>query len=127
MKSLVKLFLALIVATFSAVVWAQTEPVSYDEFVAFLLQSMGGFKGASTMAAVALVVQILMKLIQTNAGELLGKWKLLTVSLLSLVGGVLALKLTGLTWGASLLHSATLASLQVFLHQGYKQFIEKKE
>jgi hypothetical protein len=130
MKNFTNVFLAVLLFGFAGFCFAQdgtTEPVSYDVFVAFLLQSLGGFKGAGSLAVVAGVIQILMKLFQTSAGELLGKWKLLAVALLSLAGGMLALKLSGVSWSAAALHGTSLAAAQVFLHQLYKQFIVKSD
>ena len=129
LKNLFSVLLTVLLFCFAGLAFAQAvDPaVSYDEFFAFLMKSLGGFKGAGALGTVALVVQLLMKLFQTQAGELLGKYKLLAVLGLTLVGGVITLKLTGVSWGASLLHSATLAAAQVLIHQLYKQFLDKKK
>lgn len=78
------------------------------------------------LAVVGVLVQAVMLLLRTPAvvkviGEKTGKWRLLAVSFLSLVGGVAALRSQGMDWGASLAHSSTLAAFQVFLHSLYKE------
>ncbi|NBW99056.1 hypothetical protein EBR03_05745 [bacterium] len=80
------------------------------------------------LAVVGVVVQAVMLLLRTPAvvkiiGEKTGKWRLLAVSFLSLVGGVAALKAQGMDWGAALAHSSTLAAVQVFLHSLYKELM----
>jgi hypothetical protein len=80
------------------------------------------------LAVVGVVVQAVMLLLRTPAvvkiiGEKTGKWRLLTVSFLSIVGGVAALRAEGLGWGTALAHSSTLAAVQVFLHSLYKELM----
>jgi hypothetical protein len=100
-------------------------PLSTDEFLGALLASLGGLKGASTMGIVVIAVQLLMKLAMTKAGDLAGKWKLTIVFLLTLVSGVLGLVYKDhLSIAAALLHSTTLAALQVLAFQVIKQFSE---
>lgn len=74
----------------------------------------------SSLAIVAALVQLVMLVLKTRLGEFAGKWRLLAVSLLSVVGGVVALRMQGIEWGPSLTHASTLAAFQVFLHQLYK-------
>jgi hypothetical protein len=130
-----KLFLSFVfMMLFPFMVFAEDAPVVVpnQEFLGFLIQSIGGFSGASTLVAVGLVVQILMKFIGTPWADLLfgaasGKWKLLIVAVLSLAGGVLGLMTAGgLTLGAALVHSATLTAVMVLFNQVYKQFILKE-
>lgn len=75
----------------------------------------------SSLAIVGALVQLVMLLLKTKLGEMAGKWRLISVSLLSVVGGVLALKVQGVDWAQSLTHASTLAAFQVFMHQVYKQ------
>lgn len=96
-------------------------PPSGDEWAA-LLASLGGLKGAGVLGIVAIVVQGLMLAARQFLVNVAGKWKFALVSGLSLVGGILALKLTGIDWVAALMHSSTLAAAQVFLHQMILQF-----
>lgn len=103
------------------------------DFLQFLIQSLGGLKGAGTLAIVGVVVQVVIKFLSTPwSGELFkkltGAKKLLIVTGLSLVGGVVGLMLppTSLTLGAALVHSTTMTAFMVFANQAYKQLVEKK-
>jgi hypothetical protein len=91
-----------------------------------LVESLGGLKGAGTLAIVAFLVQLIMLLLRTQLGEFAGRWRLLAVLGLTMVGGVLGLKMQGMEWVAALMHSTTLAAAQVFGHQAFKQFAKKK-
>lgn len=99
-------------------------PPTADEFGA-LLASLGGLKGASFVAIAVVVVQGIMLLLRSKLGEMAGKYRLLIVYLLSVVGGVLALRIAGVDLGAALLHTQTLAALQVLVNQVIKQFFQK--
>lgn len=100
-------------------------PPTQSEWSAFL-EGLGGIKGASTLAIVALVVQGLMLALKSGLGSLTGKLQLVLVYGLTLVGGVVALKVQGMDWGSILIHSSTMSAVQVFLHQIYKQFLVKE-
>lgn len=105
-------------------------PVSSDEFIQLLLNSLGGLKGASGLAVTMVVVQLVMAFLRTPIADSLfgkpsAKLRLVIVSALTVVGGVVALKISGLSTGAALVHASTMAYLQVFLHNLYSNFIEK--
>jgi len=122
-------FLSLLLLPFA--VFAQAGEITDLEFLQNLLSFVGGLKGAGTMAAVAGGVQIVMQLLKTGffsklVPKLNGTKKILIVSGLTLVGGVLALMSSGQELVASLLHSTTLAALQVFANQLYQQFAKKE-
>lgn len=102
------------------------------DFIKLLITSIGGLKGASNLAIVAVVIQLLLKLIDLPAfGKIFSNFsaagKLLLVSGLTMVLGPISLILEGVPLGAALVHSATLSALTVFVHQVYKHFIEKKD
>lgn len=103
------------------------------EFIKLLLESMGGLKGASTLAIVGIVVQLLIKALNLPiVGKLFsessGKVKLVIVSGLTLIGGVVGLMtVEGLTVGAALIHSTTLAAFMVFANQIYQHFAPEKK
>lgn len=107
------------------------EPVpeaSFDEFFSLLWKSLDELKGAGILTSVTIITQLVMKLVQTKAGELLGKYKLLLVSLLTLILGVTGLMTqSGMDLVTALLHSSTFTAAQVFIHQLYKQFFEKED
>lgn len=96
-------------------------PPSIDELAA-LLTSLGGLKGAGALAVAAVVVQGLMLALRSKLGEVAGKWRLLLVYLFSVVSGVVALRISGVDLSAALLHTQTLAALQVLAHQCIVQF-----
>jgi type IV secretory pathway VirB2 component (pilin) len=113
--------LVLFVISFAAL--AQGEvivPPTGDELVK-LLQSIGGAVGAGTLAIVAVVVQGVLLFFRSSFAKFAGIWQLVIVNGLTLAVGVVALKAQGVEWSAALLHSQTLAALQVLVHQVWKQ------
>lgn len=108
---------------------AQDRFVEYptDLWLQDIINSMKGLSGMSALGIVAVFVQLLMKGFKTKFGKYAGKWRLLAVYFLTLVGGVLALKITGIGWLSAAVHANTLAAGQVLVHQIYKQFFEKKD
>lgn len=138
MKEIVKKLSFAIMAVFAVFMisvssFAQEVVIPTNDFIMMLLESIGGMKGASTLAIVFAVVQILLKFLNT---ELFGKWfkdmkgstKLTIVLALTMISGVLSLMTVGgLTLGAALLHSTTLASFSVLANQLYKQFVVKED
>ena len=104
-----------------------------SDFSQFLINSLGGLKGASALAIAAFVVQVLLKLLDMDVVEnWLGKsfsdwsgaWKLVVISGLTLVSGVLGLMVMGhVSLGAALIHSTTLTAFMVFANQIYQHVI----
>jgi len=98
-----------------------------DLFLSSLVISIGGLKGASVLAAVVILTQLVIKFLGTRWDPLAGQWKLLAVSAFTIVAGVSGLMLTDhLTFMAALLHSSTLATFQVFAHQVVTQITESQ-
>lgn len=89
-----------------------------------LIQALGGLKGAGILAIVAVVIQALMFFFRTSLADFAGKWKIVIVTGLSLIGGVVGLRLTGVDWLAAIVNSGTLAAAQVFAHQLITQLTE---
>ena len=115
------------VLAFSSVPVDLSQEVPVQDFLAFLIQSMGGMKGASTLAVVAIILQGALILFRTSLlDKFSGKYKLLIVYALSLVGGIVALMTQGIDFNAALIHSNSLAAYQVFFHQVIKHVAEKK-
>ena len=113
------------VAAVTAAADAVTPPTA-DDFTKFMA-AIGGMKGAGTMGIVIVVVQGLLLALRSQLGSIAGKWRLVAVSLLTLVAGVIGLKVTGMDWMGALMNSASLAMFQVFFHQAKKQFIDKTD
>ena len=103
-----------------------------QDFIKYLLASIGGWKGLGAWGLAGLITQLLGAFLMSplfatlvglkqSLAEWAGKWKLRIVCGLSLVSGICLLVATGLDWSAALVHSSTLAAFQVFLHQVWKQ------
>lgn len=124
------LFPILVLAQVVAPVDPSIPAVTHDEFLAFLLQSMGGLKGLSALGFAGLLVQSCLKFLGTDwAGKVLngvsGTVKLGIVSLLAISGGILALMTTGgLTFAAAAVHATTLTTYMVFANQWFKKLRE---
>lgn len=129
---------------FSTIVYAQevvqqmpdlapvVQEVSMFDFLTLLFQSLNGLKGASALGAAGILVQLVLAFSKTSmAGmvfkKLSGGMKLVVVTGLTVVAGVVSLMLAGITLPAALVHSSTLAAFSVFGHQAYKEFFEKKK
>jgi len=102
-------------------------PLATEDFLKALMDSVGGMKGLGSMGLVALIIQLMMLFFRTKLATFAGKWKLMIVYGLSMVGGILAMKVNGADWGAALVHANTLAAGQSWVHQLWKQFVEKKD
>src|SRR3954466_424795 len=101
-------------------------PPSGADFQA-LFASLGGLAGMKALAIVAVVIQAMMLLVRSQAGELLGKYRFLIVYAGSMILAPIALISSGVSVGAAFVHANTLAAIQVFLNQIFKQFIVKKD
>lgn len=130
-KTLTKILALLAVLFLPLLALAQAEPASLPselttaQALAQLLQALGGLKSATVLGIVGLVIQAGLLFFRTQLANFAGKWKLVIVTGLSLVGGVVTLVSLGTPWLAALSSSATLASLQVFGNQLWKQLSEK--
>lgn len=106
--------------------------VTNDEFINLLVTSIGGIKGASTLAIVLIVVKLLAKFLSTEwAGKLFKKLsdraKFTIITGLNVVIALLGLMTVGgLSFGAAIVHSTVIAALSVFLNQGYKVYFGSK-
>lgn len=100
-------------------------PVTAGDWDAFLA-AIGGARGAGVMGVIVAVIQVLLLVLKSPLGWLAGPYKLLLITVLTLFLGVTGLKLDGFDWQTALMHSTTLASFQVFLHQMWKQMLEAK-
>lgn len=106
-------------------------PVPVDpnqDFINLLIQSIGGLKGASTLVIVGVAVQLLLKLMNTTWIKLDASIKLLAVSGLGVVGGVVGLMVppNNLPIGAAIVHATTLTAFMVFFNQIYQKWLAPK-
>lgn len=105
-------------------------PVCTDgmDFFACLGASVGSFNGASTLLIVAIVVQLLIKLLSSNVldnifGAMDGWLKLTIVSGLTLLLSVVGLMYSsGMSIVAALTSGTVLSALMVFANQIYQHF-----
>jgi hypothetical protein len=130
-----KLFTFLFVFCFmSLALFAQSvlEPMPEQDYMSYILKTLSTAGQLKGLALVAVIVQLIMNSFRTNAViNLLGgklkpsvQWTL--VALLNLVGVIVVLKDQQISWPAIFVHANTLAAWQVFYHQGYKLYLEKK-
>jgi len=96
-------------------------PPTSEEISAFLTM-LGGLKGAGTLAIIMVIVQGLAILFRSSLGTIAGIYRLLVVNGLTLLLGIIALKMQGMEWAAVLLNSQTVVAIQVFLHQVFTQY-----
>jgi len=134
-----KFFAVLCVLLFSVVGFAQeaatlvmspdlTQTVEVQDFLKFLVESLGGVKGASSLAIIALVVQAVLLLVRMKFADKVTKgYKLIIVYSLSMIGGILALMSQGVDLQTALFHANSLAAYQVLFHQAIKIYADKKD
>lgn len=130
MRPLFFLFLLIIFAV-SGLAIAQvpgevTPPVTAGEWDAFLA-AIGGVRGAGVMGVIVAVIQTLLLVLRSPLGFLAGPYKLILIAALTMFLGVSGLRVEGFDWQTALMHSTTLTSFQVFLHQLWKQMVEAKQ
>lgn len=94
-----------------------------DEWVQFLM-SLKGWQGFSTLGIAAAVVQGALFIFRSQFFGLDGKQKIVIVQALTIVAGVIGLRIQDFDWFSSIIHANTLGAIQVFLHQLYKQFTD---
>lgn len=104
-----------------------SQEVPNEEVLSALLALVGGVKGASGLAIVALSVQLLMKFFGSSLANFAGKYKLLIVSVLSLGGAVVASMVQGSSLVNALVNGSVLTAVQVLGSQVYIQFFKKGE
>lgn len=97
------------------------ETVTTEGFLLQVLTFATTLKGLTTAAIAAGVAQLVVVLGKTPLANVAGKWRLVLVSLVSVVALVLASVATGQPVEAALAASPALASVQVFVHQLWKQ------
>lgn len=120
------LFVLILIPVFS---WAQdivTTAPSSDEITGLIkvLSSLGGAKGAAIVLAVVQALMLVSRL--TFMDNILGAYKLLILTVLTVVSVVVAQIATGgLSVGSALISASALMAYQVLFNQVYKQFFVK--
>lgn len=132
MKKYLLLAIALFGALFGVLCFGQESvPMPPQDFLLLLIQSIGGLKGASALVIAGTITQLLIKALSLSFVDgwftkIAGAGKLIIVYGLTLVSGVLALMMTGVSLGAALVHSTTLSALMVFMNEIYKHFVKEQ-
>jgi len=104
-----------------------TTELDTESFLAAAMTALGSWKALGAMGLAAMLSQLMMLFLRTPLASFAGKYKLVAIYVLSIISGLLTLKVSGMEWGAAALHTQTLAALQVFANQIYKQFIQKAD
>lgn len=124
MKGLKKLFsLHLVMLSFVflfslAALANEVVPPSGDELQAYLALLIGGSQGKPIGLWIAVVAtQGVALLFRSQLGAFAGIWRMLIISGVAIVTGVLSQVLQGMSWPMALMHSTVIAAVQVFVHQ----------
>lgn len=122
----IKMFM-MIMFMVPAIAFAQDAAIPTDQFLMYLLQSLGGLKGASALAIIGLVVQIIVKFLNSDLSNQVfknfsGFGKLVSISALTIVSGVITLIIQGMSPLAAIFHSTTLAAIMVLVNQFAQQY-----
>lgn len=102
------------------------DPVATETWLLQVLNFASTVKGMSALALAAGVTQLLMVGFKTPLASFAGKFRLIAVATFSAVSLVLASMAMGLDLGAAIGQAPVLTSLQVLLHQIWKQFFLKE-
>lgn len=111
----------------TTVVLAQDATVPASDFIADLIKAITSSKGLSTMAIVAVVVQLLIKFMNTDWANSLfkslsGAMKLVVVHGLTLIASVVGMMLQGSTLLQALSSGVILTALMVYGNEIYQNF-----
>ena len=104
-----------------------TDIVLRQQDVDLFLSSLNGVQGAGALGVTVLIVQTLILVFKSQFLKLKKQYKILSVTLLTMIVGVLSLKISGLDWASCFLHSTTLSAAQVFAHNFLKSFLKGNE
>lgn len=90
-----------------------------------LLARLRNKSGLQLLTYVAITVQILLLAGRAFLQKVAGIYRVLIMNALTLVGGIIFLRLQGMDWISAALHSQTTAMAQVYFHQFFKQTLKK--
>lgn len=84
------------------------------------------FTQGGILGIAILITQVVDRIVDSQFGDLAGKWKLTIVAFTSMVAALLGQIATGQTWQQALMSGAVITALQVFINQIYQQFSKTK-
>lgn len=102
--------------------------ISNNDFFEYLVKSLGGATGATTIVIISILLQVFLKFLSTPMfGEVFkkatGKVKVSTFLVLSVLANVVGLVANaGLTWQTALLHSTTISLVIAAVVGVWKQY-----
>lgn len=101
-------------------------PLPVGDALQSFIGLIGGVKGASVLGLALLIVQGVLYAFRGLFDKIHGGWKYFVVTTLSLGVVVLGQMVAGAPLFAALLNGSTLAAVQVWINQGFKQFAKKE-
>lgn len=102
-----------------------------EQFIEQVLALLGGIKGASSLAIIAILAQVFMKFVGTPWADILangsdvGKYKLTIFLFCTYLLSVVTQIVAGVSVVQALTSATALSALMVLLNQIYKQFFQK--
>ena len=102
-------------------------PLPDSSFWQGLLAFVSGWKGQSTLAIVAGLIQLAMVFFSTSMGDVAGIYKWVIVSGCSMLGVALAAMVQGQSLLVAVTSGAFLAAAQVWIHQLVKLWKDNKQ
>lgn len=119
-------FVLFVFISYTSIAIAQIDTASVGQVLGDdLIQTYLAHKG-SALGIVFIAVQVLLKVAKVGfLDKIAGKWKLLIVTGLTLVGAVVANLVQGGSWQSILADGAVLTAAQVLFNQALKQFSKK--
>lgn len=119
--------LCLMGLTFCLAVWAadSTSQIDVQLELRSIIDSIAKINGFKLLGLIAVIAQALVLAFKFLLERLSGIYRLLILNLLTLGIGIVLLRLQGMNWVETLLHSQTTAMAQVFFHQIIKQVLKK--
>lgn len=117
MKLFALALIALTSASFGVSIPVDTAPIDDAQAVSLFFQLVGGLKGAGTLAIVLVCVQVFFVLMKSRLGEKTGIYRMVILSGLALILGVLGSVANGQPLVAALINGSNSAFLQAFLAQ----------
>ncbi len=100
---------------------ATVVPVSTEEVKDFVA-ALPDVKSVGVFGIVVAIVQLLVFALRTQLGAFAGAYRMLIITLLTWVLGLLSIKLTGADWTSAVLNSTNMVLIQSFGFQAFKQF-----
>lgn len=103
-----------------------TLPLPTDDWT-FFMAAIRGKDGLIKFLMLAGVVQLILFIWRDRFMKCSGRGKIISVQTLTIMLGLVVLKLEGFDWQSAFMHANTIGAFQVFAHQLIKQWTDKGE